>query len=251
MKEGENTSLSPRTCLSFELQAEVGAWTRLHKSPDNISYLRIENCHLASTLFTFLLISSTVLLHPRIWTAPTHKRQNVSTGRVCVVTQAYTPTFPNSNHHRQPEPRPSPMQVALTHASIATWLLKKKNPLPSPRSLARAARYVFHGQILVDTILLCGVGHVLQERLLARKVRPDQRWDESVGARGALPGSSAKKGRSLAVDQPRAGRTFPGDRHDMARAGSRSQAEERLSETAAILKISRRWKPCTEGFLGN
>jgi hypothetical protein len=195
------------------------------------------------------MISSTVLLHPRIWTAPTHTRQNVSTGRMCVVTQADTPPFPNSNHHRQHEPRPSPMQVALTHASIAIGLLKKScYALPAPRSPARAVRYVFYGQIRVDTFLLCGVGHVLQERLLARKARPDQRWDESVGARGGLPGSSAKKGRSLAVDQPRSGRTFPGVRHDMTRAGGRSQAEERLSETAAILRISRRRKALYGGL---
>jgi hypothetical protein len=29
-----------------------------------------------------------------------------------------------------------------------------------------------------------GVGHVLQKRLMARRVRPDQRWETGVGARG-------------------------------------------------------------------
>jgi hypothetical protein len=37
----------------------------------------------------------------------------------------------------------------------------------------------------------------------------------------------------------------------MARAGGRSQTEERLCEAAAILIISRRRKLCTEGFSGN
>jgi hypothetical protein len=35
---------------------------------------------------------------------------------------------------------------------------------------------------------------------MARRVRPDQRWDADVGARSGKPGSSAMKGRSLAVD---------------------------------------------------
>jgi hypothetical protein len=55
-----------------------------------------------------------------------------------------------------------------------------------------------------------GVGHVLQKRLMARRARPDQRWEGSFGDGGGQPGSSARKGRSLAIDQPCASRTFPG-----------------------------------------
>jgi hypothetical protein len=43
---------------------------------------------------------------------------------------------------------------------------------------------------------------------MARRVRPDQRGDAGVGARGGQPGSTAMKGRSLAVDQPCASQTF-------------------------------------------
>jgi hypothetical protein len=74
---------------------------------------------------------------------------------------------------------------------------------------------------------------------MARRVRPDERWDAGVGAGGRKPGISAMKGRSLAVDQPRVSRAFPGVRHDMAHAGGRSQTEEQLGEAAAIVKISR------------
>jgi hypothetical protein len=56
----------------------------------------------------------------------------------------------------------------------------------------------------------------------------DHLWDAGVGANGSLPGSSARKGRSLAVDHPCAGRTFPG--------GQARHAEERLREAAAILR---------------
>jgi hypothetical protein len=73
---------------------------------------------------------------------------------------------------------------------------------------------------------------------MARRVRPDHQWD--VGAGGGKPGSIAKKGRSLAVDQPFGSRSFPGVKHDIAQAGGRSQAEER--SRSAILRISRRRK---------
>jgi hypothetical protein len=58
-----------------------------------------------------------------------------------------------------------------------------------------------------------GMELVLQKRLMARRVRPDQRWEVGhvgVGAGGGQPGSNAREGRSLAVDQPSASRTFPG-----------------------------------------
>jgi hypothetical protein len=55
-----------------------------------------------------------------------------------------------------------------------------------------------------------GVGHVLHKRLMARRVRPDQRWEAGVGAGGGQPGSSARKGRSLALNQPCASQAFPG-----------------------------------------
>jgi hypothetical protein len=83
---------------------------------------------------------------------------------------------------------------------------------------------------------------------MARRVRPDQRWDAGVGAGGGQSGSIAMKGRSQAVDQPCASQTFPGVRHDMAQAGGRSQAEERLGEAAAILMISRRRKAMYGGL---
>jgi hypothetical protein len=71
----------------------------------------------------------------------------------------------------------------------------------------------------MNTFLLWGVGLVPHEGLMARRVRPDQRWDAGVGASGGKPESSAKKGRSLAVDKPSVSRTFPGVKHDMAHAG--------------------------------
>jgi hypothetical protein len=83
---------------------------------------------------------------------------------------------------------------------------------------------------------------------MAGRVRPDQRWDAGVGAGGGKPGSSAWKGRLLAVDQPCTSRTFPGMRHDMAQVGGRSHAEERLGEAAAIPRISRRRKAMYGGL---
>jgi hypothetical protein len=93
-----------------------------------------------------------------------------------------------------------------------------------------------------------GVGHALHERLMARRVRPDERWEAGVGAGGGKPGSSARKGRSLAVDKPYASRSFPGGKQDMAHAGGRSPAEERLREAAAILRISSRRKALYGGL---
>jgi hypothetical protein len=59
---------------------------------------------------------------------------------------------------------------------------------------------LFHSHILLDTLLLWGVGHVPQERVVARRVRPNHRWDAGVGAGDGQPGSSAKKWCSLVVD---------------------------------------------------
>jgi hypothetical protein len=64
-----------------------------------------------------------------------------------------------------------------------------------------------------------GVGLVPHAGLMARRIRPDQRWDAGVRASGGKPESSAKKGRSLAVDQPSVSPTFPGVKHYMAQAG--------------------------------
>jgi hypothetical protein len=36
---------------------------------------------------------------------------------------------------------------------------------------------------------------------MASRVRPDQRWEAGAGAGNGQPGSSARKGRSLAADQ--------------------------------------------------
>jgi hypothetical protein len=83
---------------------------------------------------------------------------------------------------------------------------------------------------------------------MARRVRPDQRWDVGVGVGGGQPGSNAMKGRSLAVDQPCASQTFPGVRHDMAHAGGRAQAEDRLCEVVAILIINLRRKAMYGGL---
>jgi hypothetical protein len=56
--------------------------------------------------------------------------------------------------------------------------------LPAPRSPARAVRCVFRGKILMYTVLLGGLGHVSQERVVARRVRPYQRWDAGVEVGG-------------------------------------------------------------------
>jgi hypothetical protein len=45
--------------------------------------------------------------------------------------------------------------------------------------------------------------------------------------------------------------TSQGVRQDMAHAGGRSQAEDRLCEAAAILRISRRRKAMYGGIFGN
>jgi hypothetical protein len=55
---------------------------------------------------------------------------------------------------------------------------------------------------------------------VVRRVRSDHRWDAVVGCGGERPGSIAKEGRSLVVDQPWASRAFPGARHDGWRSGS-------------------------------
>jgi hypothetical protein len=75
---------------------------------------------------------------------------------------------------------------------------------------ARAVRYVF--SLLDTTWYRCnwGVGHVSQERVVARRVRSDLRWDADVGYGGEQPGSIAREGRSLAIDQPWATHAFPG-----------------------------------------
>jgi hypothetical protein len=57
------------------------------------------------------------------------------------------------------------------------------------------------------------------------------------------------KGRLLAIDQHCASRNFSGGWQDMAQAGGRSQAEERLCEAAAILRISRRRKAMYGGLV--
>jgi hypothetical protein len=68
---------------------------------------------------------------------------------------------------------------------------------------------------------------------------------------GGQPRSNARKGRSLAVDQPCASQIFPGVRHDMAHAGGRSHAVERLGEAAAIMRINRRRKALYGGFFSD
>jgi hypothetical protein len=95
-------------------------------------------------------------------------------------------------------------------------LLKKKSVQYRRQDLPLGpSDMFFRGLILLDTVILWA-GHVPQERLMARRVRPDQRWDAGVRAGGGKPDSSAMKGRSMAVDQPCVSRTFPGVRQDMA-----------------------------------
>jgi hypothetical protein len=73
------------------------------------------------------------------------------------------------------------------------------------------------------------MGHVPQERVVARRVRPDPRLDADVGACDGKPGSSAMKGRSLAVDHPCARHAFPGGeaRHEKGRWLVASEASAR------------------------
>jgi hypothetical protein len=57
----------------------------------------------------------------------------------------------------------------------------------------------FCSKILLRTSLLWGSG-TCKERVVARRVWPDQRWDAGVCAGDGHPGSHANKGRLLAVD---------------------------------------------------
>jgi hypothetical protein len=107
---------------------------------------------------------------------------------------------------------------------------------------------LFRGQILLNTILIRGGGACTTWALDGEEGTAGSSGEAGVGAGDGQPGSNARKGRSLAVDKPYASRNL-GVRRDMAQAGGRSQAEERLREAAAILRISRRRKPCTEVFL--
>jgi hypothetical protein len=54
-------------------------------------------------------------------------------------------------------------------------LLKKSVMCNTGAKISRSARQIcfFRGQILLDTFLMWGVGPILQERLVARRVRPD------------------------------------------------------------------------------
>jgi hypothetical protein len=85
-----------------------------------------------------------------------------------------------------------------------------------------------------------------------------------VRAYGRISGGTRVLERVVASreEAPRKGARYPstshvsvetsrGVRHDMAHAGSISQAEERLCEAAAILKISRRRKAMYGGLFGN
>jgi hypothetical protein len=68
-------------------------------------------------------------------------------------------------------------------------------------SRARAVRHVF-SRLHTPQIppYLGGVGAISQERVEARRVRPDQRSVESVGVGGGQPESGAIDGRSMPVD---------------------------------------------------
>jgi hypothetical protein len=65
----------------------------------------------------------------------------------------------------------------------------------------------FRGFILMGTFLLRGGGACTQGAFDGEE---GTRWDAGVGVGGVQPGSCARKGRSLAVDQPCATRNFPG-----------------------------------------
>jgi hypothetical protein len=58
-----------------------------------------------------------------------------------------------------------------------------------------------------------------------------------------------KAARSLSTS-PMLVEPSQGERHDMTHAGGRSQAEERLGEAAAILRITRRRKAMYGGLFG-
>jgi hypothetical protein len=72
---------------------------------------------------------------------------------------------------------------------------------------------------------------------MARRVRPDQRRVAGVRGGGGQPESSLATDHRLERVE-----TLRGVRHDMAQAGGRWHAEERLCEAVAILRISRRRK---------
>jgi hypothetical protein len=59
-------------------------------------------------------------------------------------------------------------------------LLNKQFLCNTGAKISRSARplFFFRGRILMDTIV--GVGNFPQERVVARRVRPNQRWDAAV-----------------------------------------------------------------------
>jgi hypothetical protein len=65
-------------------------------------------------------------------------------------------------------------------------LLKKNNLCNTGTKICRSARPICFFAVRFYRIksYFEGMGHVLQERLMARRVRPDQRWDAGVGAGG-------------------------------------------------------------------
>jgi hypothetical protein len=86
---------------------------------------------------------------------------------------------------------------------------------------------------------------------VARRVRPDQRGTRALELAMVNREAALGKGARLLSTSHVPLEPSWGERHDMTHAGGRSLAEERLGEAAAILRISRRRKPCTEGFFGN
>jgi hypothetical protein len=124
--------------------------------------------------------------------------------------------------------------------------------LPSNAKISRSARPICFLKTKYSsetTIPFWVMRHVSQERVEARRVRPDQRCVEGVGNGGGQPGSSAKEGRSLAVDQCSSSPSDPiggGGRHQ--RRGGQQQREERYGLTATVLEIGRLRKNMYGGF---
>jgi hypothetical protein len=84
---------------------------------------------------------------------------------------------------------------------------------------------------------------------MARRVRPDQDGRRVLELEVASREAAPRKGARYPPTSHVPVETSQGVRQDMAQAGGRSQAEERLCEKRRSLGSAAGGKPCTEGFL--